>query len=143
MIVAEGHVPGLAGKDQYNACQFKTDIGVRKCGDQCQDDSRHERENRNALQDIEYWNHHDTCSPVGGRDMSIDQGKNEREDVTQDHTQQRIASIERQHLGIQINRDAGGQRSCPTLGGYDEKGYSSKYAQRNQEINATQTTCRL
>ena len=97
VVVAEGHVPGLAGKNEDDAGEFQADIRVRKQCDQREGDRGQEREDGNALQDIQQRDHDALRPAVVGSNMPVDQGKHQREQVGQQHTQQRVPGIGGQH----------------------------------------------
>ena len=58
VIEAEGHVPRLAGEDHDHGRQLEADVGPRKERHQGEDESRHETEHRDALQDVEQRDQH-------------------------------------------------------------------------------------
>jgi hypothetical protein len=135
VIETEGHVPGLAGEDQQDAGQFQADIGMGKARDQGQHDRRKERENRNALQNIQDGHHHGFRPAIRRGDMPIDQREDEGEQVRQEHAQQRIPCIDRQHARDQLNMHRRSQWSRPARGRQHQQRHGGEHHQGKNRVN--------
>src|SRR5579883_2951815 len=69
--------------------------------------------------------------------MPVDQGKRQREQVGQDHAQQRVPGIDRQNGGREINGDARRKRSRPARGSNHQQRDRRDYAKEDNEINCS------
>ena len=74
LIPGEDQIPGLAGKNQHNRRQLRSDL-LRQHGAQAQQDDRQKGENRHALQDIEEGHEDVLNTVIAGRGTPIPQRK--------------------------------------------------------------------
>jgi len=94
VVEAKRHVPRLAGENQQDRGKLQAHIAVGEERDECEHDAWQEREDGNALQDVEHRHHDALRPPMLGSGACIDEAEYQRQQVRQGHAQRREAGVE-------------------------------------------------
>ncbi len=133
-IEAEGHVPGLSGKNQQDRTKLDPELPPREKGNHGQHDAGEKAQYRDGLQGIEQRNHDAFGLAVVSRDISVGDAENQADEIGDGDTNDRKHGVSGQRCRPQIDFGLGGNRSEPIARHREKRIEDGKGGEKNRQV---------